>query len=63
MGRIKTAQTKRYAREALSKYEKDFTTDFEHNKQVLNKVSEIQSKKIRNTVAGYIVRLVKNDKY
>jgi len=63
MGRIKTAQIKRYAKEALSKYEKDFNTDFEHNKQVLNKVSEVHSKKIRNTVAGYIARLVKNDKY
>lgn len=63
MGRIKTKNVKRYGEEFLSKYSKDFNTDFAHNKQVLDKVAEIRSKKLRNLIAGYIVKLVKNDKY
>jgi len=36
-----------------------FTTDFEENKRLLEKVATFHSKKLRNQVAGYIVHLLK----
>jgi SSU ribosomal protein S17E len=61
MGRVKNKKVKRIARALLEKFPNLFTTDFEHNKL---KIKEMQqelnlSKKERNQIAGYIVRLVK----
>ncbi|MFT4310704.1 MAG: 30S ribosomal protein S17e [Candidatus Woesearchaeota archaeon] len=58
MGRIKTQQTKRLTRMLMASSDK-FTTDFTHNKTVVNDIAQVQSKKIRNIVAGYASRLVK----
>ncbi len=38
-----------------------FGTDFNENKNVLDSLSKITSKPLRNRVAGYITRLVKNE--
>ena len=38
----------------------DFTEDFEHNKKLLK--NEMPSKSVRNKIAGYIARLVKQQK-
>ncbi len=59
MGKVRPVLVKRTARELLEQYRDRFTTDFEHNKQVLDEVTKLPSKKIRNRVAGYIVRLLK----
>jgi len=41
-------------------YPNDFSTDFEHNKQVLKEKSPVPlTKKERNKIAGYLVRLLK----
>ncbi len=58
MGRIKTKQVKRLTKE-LMKQSDDFTTDFEENKKVISEISSTNSKKIRNVIAGYATRLVK----
>jgi ribosomal protein S17E len=57
MGRIKTTLIKRVTREIMKAAGSKFTTDFEKNKKKLGKL--IESKKIRNSVAGYIARLKK----
>jgi small subunit ribosomal protein S17e len=62
MGRIKTALIKRNTLELVSKYKKDFTTDFDKNKKLVSARADIQSKKIRNTIAGYVTRLIKANK-
>ena len=62
MGRIKTSKNKASAKEIYSKYNPIFGTDFEENKQKLKKVAEIPSKKVRNVIAGYITKLVKQGK-
>ena len=37
-----------------------FSTDFEHNKQILKEKSPVRlTKKERNKIAGYLVRLLK----
>ena len=38
-----------------------FGTDFNENKNTLDSLSTITSKALRNRVAGYITRLVKNE--
>ena len=57
MGKVRTEQVKRTARELLDKYPDKFSTDFEKNKQLVNKYTNISSTKIRNKVAGYTARL------
>ena len=56
MGRIKSKLVKRTTRTIL-KGENKFTGDFETNKNSLK--GAIESKKIRNQIAGYAVRLKK----
>lgn len=63
MGRIRSQQIKRYAKEYLKNYGTKFDTNFDNNKKSIEATSEIRSKKLRNVIAGYIVKLVKSDKY
>jgi len=57
MGKVRTEQVKRIARELLNRYPKKFTTDFENNKQFVTELTNISSTKLRNRVAGYTARL------
>ena len=57
MGRIKTQQVKSITNLIFKKYPGRFNKDFDQNKKVLNELAIIQSKKIRNTIAGYLTRL------
>ena len=59
MGNIRPTYIKRTATKILKEYPHLFNEDFEHNKEVLQKIAEIQSKPLRNKVAGYIVRYIK----
>ncbi len=56
MGRIKTKQIKAKTLEFLSKHGDSFSKDFNENKKTLGTLAEFRSKKIRNAVAGYLVR-------
>ena len=38
-----------------------FGDDFEKNKEALNKISIIRSKMLKNELAGYITRFIKNE--
>jgi ribosomal protein S17E len=58
MGRIKSKLVKRTT-VALLKEENRFNSDFEKNKKLLT--GTMESKKIRNQIAGYIARLKKKD--
>jgi ribosomal protein S17E len=59
MGRIKTTAMKRLANDVLAKNAKAFSTDFGTNKEALQSVIPIESKKIRNMVTGYITQEMK----
>ena len=37
----------------------EFKPEFEENKEIVTKFADIPSKKIRNIIAGYVTRLVK----
>ena len=57
MGKVRTEQVKRIARELLDRYPDKFTTDFENNKKFVEALTNISSTKLRNRVAGYTARL------
>jgi small subunit ribosomal protein S17e len=59
MGRIKSAWIKKLGKKLVKEHPDRFTTDFETNKLVLKELNVVDSKKIRNKIAGYIVRLLK----
>ncbi|RME53156.1 30S ribosomal protein S17e [Candidatus Woesearchaeota archaeon] len=60
MGRVKTTLVKTKTAEILEAHPSHFTTNFEENKLRVSEVAEIRSKKLRNTIAGYLTKLVKN---
>jgi small subunit ribosomal protein S17e len=59
MGQIKNLAIKNMARDLIEKYPDKFTTDYEKNKGEMDKLVTVESKKIRNMIAGYIVHLVR----
>ena len=59
MGRIKTQMIKRVTNEIFEKHRDQFKESFEENKAALARVADINSKKLRNVVAGYITRLMR----
>ena len=59
MGRIATKLTKRLTTQLRKTYPDTFSTDYEENKKLVEAHLEGPSKKIRNTVAGYMTRLSK----
>ncbi len=61
MGRIKTMLVKKIGKKLIKMYPDKFTTDFETNKNIIKELNIIDSKKIRNKVAGYIVRVKKRE--
>ena len=42
----------------MNEYSERFGTDFSTNKQVLNEISTIRSKGLKNEIAGYITKLL-----
>ena len=59
MGQVKTLYVKHLAKTLVEKYPGRFTNKFDKNKEELDKLVKLESKKIRNEVAGYIVDVVK----
>ena len=59
MGRIKTLLVKRLAKKLIKVHEQEFTSDFNKNKELVEKYTSGASPKLRNIIAGYTARLVK----
>ncbi|MCS4540937.1 MAG: 30S ribosomal protein S17e [Euryarchaeota archaeon] len=59
MGRIRQLFIKRAASEVYEKFREQFSADFENNKKILAEVAKIDSKMLRNRMAGYITNLVR----
>ncbi|MDW7730863.1 MAG: 30S ribosomal protein S17e [Methanolobus sp.] len=56
MGNIRQTNIKNVALRLVENYGNTFTTDFDTNKQLVTKYTTIESKVIRNRVAGYVTR-------
>lgn len=61
MGNIRQTYIKRVALELLRKHEDLFTQDFQTNKDLVGELTDIDSKELRNRVAGYTTRLKGQD--
>lgn len=61
MGRIKTKLIKAKTRDILEANPDTFSKDFNENKLKLAETADIRSKKMRNAIAGYLVRKKKQE--
>ena len=59
MGRVRTKTVKRASRVLIEKYYPRLTLDFQTNKQICSEVCIIQSKRLRNKIAGFTTHLMK----
>jgi small subunit ribosomal protein S17e len=59
LGSIRPGYIKIAARTLFQNFPDEFTDDFETNKRLVEQYSDASSKKVRNRVAGYVVRLVR----
>ncbi|MFB6204493.1 MAG: 30S ribosomal protein S17e [Candidatus Nanohaloarchaea archaeon] len=60
MGRVRQTYVKRLAKDLVEADPERFSEDFDHNKEELKEMDEFNSKKLRNRVAGYMVRVLQN---
>ncbi len=63
MGRVRPNYIKRLARDLVKKHPDSFEKDFDHNKKMLKDLKDFDSSKVRNRVAGYIIRVLENQKF
>lgn len=56
-GKVRTETVKRLAHDLYDRFTDQFNKDFNHNKQVLEKIATTPSKHFRNKIAGYITRI------
>ncbi len=57
MGRVRPVFIKKISHELMKKYSDLFSRDFEVNKKLLDEFVVVQSKLVRNRIAGYITHL------
>jgi small subunit ribosomal protein S17e len=48
--------------QAIERYGAKFTSDFSENKKILEQISIIRSKGLKNEIAGYITKFIKREK-
>ena len=59
MGRIKTQLIKRATEQLMTKHPDQLGEDFVSNKAFVDKFVSVHSTKLRNTIAGYVTRLIR----
>jgi len=59
MGKIRPRYIKRAAEELISRYGDKASKDFEANKELVNAVARVPSKRIRNKIAGYVTHIIR----
>ncbi len=62
MGRIKTQQIKSKGEQVFEIYGKEYSEEFDKNKKLVEKHTSVQSKKLRNVLAGFLTRKAKKAK-
>ena len=56
MGKVKTEQIKRLAKELIRRFPEKFSTNFDENKNLVSQLTVGITTRVRNQVAGYITR-------
>ncbi|MDD1742373.1 MAG: 30S ribosomal protein S17e [Methanotrichaceae archaeon] len=59
MGCVKPSYIKNFAMELLDTHQDTFGLDFEQNKLKVSEYTDIKNKTIRNRIAGYITRVMR----
>ena len=59
MGNVRPTYIKRVAISLLATYPQFFNEDFQHNKIMVGRVTDVTSKKMRNRIAGYLTTIYK----
>ena len=59
MGRIKTKLVKGLAKKLIKLHGQEFSPDFDKDKELVSKYTNVTSTKMRNIIAGYTARLAK----
>merc|ERR1711890_106706 len=59
MGRVRTKTVKRASKVMIERFYPKLTLDFETNKRLTSELAVIQSKRLRNKIAGYTTHLMK----
>jgi len=62
MGNIRTSFVKRIAKELIETHPGKFTSDFDKNKKLVEEFSTVSTKHLRNKIAGYITRVISQQK-
>ncbi|MDD1714301.1 MAG: 30S ribosomal protein S17e [Methanoregulaceae archaeon] len=60
---IKPTYIKALGLELLENYGNRFSNNFDENKQIVAEVTTIESKRVRNRVAGYVTRKVNTGRH
>lgn len=60
MGRIRPTYIKRVSIDLVNKYPDAFNQDFENNKQMVGKLTDVEYVPMRNKIAGYITRYLQH---
>ena len=53
---IKPAYVKKTGNILMERYPEAFSGDFDHNKESVTELTNIESKNVRNRIAGYVTR-------
>jgi small subunit ribosomal protein S17e len=61
MGRIKSRFVKSSGQKIYDKVKADVSEDFQKNKVIVDQYAKIPSKRMRNSVVGYVTRLNKQE--
>ena len=59
MGNIRTTFVKRISKELIETHPGVFTTECDENKKLVAEYSTVSTKHLRNKIAGYVTRLVR----
>ena len=62
MGNIRTKLVKRIAKQIVIDFQDQVSLDFEENKHLVQRVTNVTSNKMRNEIAGYVTRIVRKIK-
>ena len=60
MGNVRQNFIKRVAIELVTKYNDQFSEDFEHNKKIVGQLTDVSTTVFRNRIAGYVTTYRKN---
>jgi small subunit ribosomal protein S17e len=58
LGKVKTEQVKRIAKELIARFPDKFSGNFDDNKRMVASLTQGTTTKVRNQIAGYITSLL-----